>query len=78
MFDLKNINFVHLKRPDVKPKNPEKIGLAFEMIIGQNMSIQDVAKNLNVNEQGLNRWLSKYWFYQKLNDPVIIKLNSKV
>lgn len=78
MFDLENKNFSHLKRPDIKPRNPQKIGHAIEMIIGQKMSIQEVAKHLKITEQSAGRWLSKYWFYSKPENPVIIKLNSKV
>lgn len=68
----------HLKRPDIKPRDPKKIGLALEMLIGQNMSIQKVARHFKTTDQSVGRWLTKYWFYTRPNNPVIIKLKSKI
>lgn len=70
--------YAHPKRPDIKPRNPEKVAKACEMVVGQNMSIAETARALNESIQRVSFWLSKYWFYKKVNKPIIIKKESKI
>jgi hypothetical protein len=68
----------HLKRPDIKPRNPERIAKALELVCGNDMSINDVSRRLRLSAPSICGWMSKYWFYRKIENPIIIKLKSKV
>lgn len=70
--------YYHLKRPDIKPRNKDRIAKALEMYAGHGKSMVDISRRFNVPMATVSHWLSKYWFYQKFNQPVTIKLKSKV
>jgi hypothetical protein len=63
----------YLKIPDKK-----RIALAMELIVGNGVSPADASKYLNLSMPSICGWMSKYWFYRKIENPVIIKLKSKV
>jgi hypothetical protein len=68
----------HLKRPDIKPKDPERIAKALELVCGKGLSISFVCHIMKISNPLLSGWMTKYWFYKKINDPVTIVLKSKV
>ena len=67
-----------LKRPDIKPTNPVRIAKALELVCGQGLSINDASRRLRVSTASLCGWMTKYWFYRKINNPITIVLKSKV
>ena len=68
----------HLKRPDIKPPDPVRIAKALELVCGHGLSINDASRRLRVSTASLCGWMTKYWFYKKLNNPITIILKSKV
>lgn len=70
--------YAHLKRPDIRPDNPLRIAKSLELVAGDNLSPAEVSRILNLPIASICGWLSKYWFYQKINNPVVITLKSKV
>ena len=72
------IVYGHLKRPDIGPHNPARVAQALELIFGKGFSMLFVCHIMKVSYPLLSIWMSKYWFYKKINNPVIIKLKSKV
>ena len=73
-----NIVYGHLKRPDIGPPNPARIAKALELVCGQGLSINDASRRLRLSTPSLCGWMTKYWFYKKIDNPVIIVLKSKV
>ena len=63
----------YLKIPDKK-----RIALALEMIVGRSVTPADASKYLNLSMPSVCGWMTKYWFYQKPNNPVVINLKSDV
>ena len=63
----------YLKIPD---KN--RIALALEMIVGRGVTPADASKYLNLSMPSVCGWMTKYWFYQKPNNPLVITLKSDV
>ena len=63
----------YLKIPDKK-----RIALALEMIVGRGVTPADASKYLNLSMPSVCGWMTKYWFYQKPNKPVVITLKSDV
>ena len=63
----------YLKIPDKK-----RIALTLEMIVGRGVTPADASKYLNLSMPSVCGWLTKYWFYQKPNNPVVITLKSNV
>lgn len=63
----------YLKIPDKK-----RIAEAMELVIGNGMSPADASKKLNLSMPSVCGWMSKYWFYKKPNNPVVITLKSEV
>jgi len=61
-----------------KARKRELTVLAIEMVIGLDYSPAEVGKMLNVSHTNISNWLTKWWFYQKFNNPVVITLKSKV
>lgn len=60
-------------------KHPiKKVILALEIVCGSNLPTKEAAKLLNIPYATICGWISKYWFYQKPNDPVVITLKSNV
>ena len=56
----------------------KRIAKALEMIVGQNKSPADVSRKMKISMPGVCRWMTKYWFYQKPINPVVITLKSDV
>ena len=73
-----NIVFGHLKRPDIGPRDPARIAKALELVCGKGLGINEASRWARVSNVSLSGWLSKYWFYRKINNPVTIVLRSKV
>ena len=70
--------YAHLKRPDIKPLDPDRIAKALELVVGQGFSPADASRKLNLPIASVCGWLTSYWFYKKINHPVIIILKSNV
>jgi hypothetical protein len=68
----------HLKRPDIKPHNPAKVAQALELVCGKGFSIIFVCHLMKLSNPLLSGWMTKYWFYKKIDNPVTIVLKSKV
>jgi hypothetical protein len=68
----------HLDRRGAKPFNPKKIAKALELVCGEGKQIKEASEELGVVFNSISGWLSKHWFYKKINDPVTIVLKSKV
>ena len=68
----------HLSRRYVKPYNHKKIGKALELVCGEGKPIKDASEEVGVTLASVSGWLSRYWFYKKINDPVTIVFKSKV
>ena len=56
----------------------KRIAKALEMVVGQNKSPADVSRKMKISMPGVCRWMTKYWFYQKPINPVVITLKSDV
>jgi hypothetical protein len=54
------------------------IGLAMEYCIGNNIPPTEAAKMLNFPMPTISDWMTKYWFYKKIDDPIILTLTSNV
>lgn len=63
----------YLKVPDKK-----RIALALELIAGHGVSPADASKYLNLSMNSVCGWMSKYWFYKKPNNPIVLILKSKI
>ena len=63
----------YLKVPDKK-----RIALALELIAGHSVSPADASKYLNLSMPSVCGWMSKYWFYKKPNNPIVLILKSDV
>jgi hypothetical protein len=63
----------YLKIPDKK-----RIALALEMIVGRGVTPADASKYLNLSMTSVCGWMSKYWFYKKPNNPIVLILKSKI
>lgn len=63
----------YLKVPDKK-----RIALALELIAGHGASPADASKYLNLSMPSVCGWMSKYWFYKKPNNPIVLILKSKI
>jgi hypothetical protein len=63
----------YLKIPDKK-----RIALAMELIVGSGVSPADASKYLNLSMPSICGWMTKYWFYKKPINPVVITLKSNV
>jgi hypothetical protein len=63
----------YLKIPDKK-----RIALTLEMIVGRGVTPADASKYLNLSMPSVCGWMTKYWFYQKPINPVVITLKSNV
>jgi hypothetical protein len=63
----------YLKIPDKK-----RIALTLEMIVGRGVTPADASKYLNLSMPSVCGWMTKYWFYQKPNNPIVLILKSKV
>ena len=63
----------YLKIPDKK-----RIALALEMIVGRGVTPADASKYLNLSMPSVCGWMSKYWFYKKPNNPIVLILKSKI
>ena len=63
----------YLKIPDKK-----RIALAMELIVGSGVSPADASKYLNLSIASICGWMTKYWFYKKPINPVVITLKSNV
>ena len=61
-----------------KVLDKKRIAKALEMIVGQNKSPADVSRKMKISMPGVCRWMTKYWFYQKPINPVVITLKSDV
>jgi hypothetical protein len=72
------IVYGHLKRPDIGPTNPERIAKALELVYGKGLGINEASRWAKVSSASLCGWMSKYWFYRKIENPVTIVLKSKV
>jgi transposase-like protein len=68
----------HLDKRGMKPYNPKKIADAFELVCGQGKSINDAALELDIAPNSICGWLSRYWFYKKIDNPAIVVFKSKV
>ena len=68
----------HFEKRGQKPFNPKLIGQCFELICGKGYQIKEAAEELDVSFNTICGWLTRYWFYKKINDPVTIVLKSKV
>jgi hypothetical protein len=56
----------------------EAIGLALEYMIGNNQSPADVAQVLNLPMPTICEWMTRYWFYHKIDNPIVLVLTSNV
>jgi hypothetical protein len=54
------------------------IGLALEYCVGNNIPPVLAAKMLNLPLPTVAEWMTKYWFYRKCNNPVVLTLSSNV
>jgi hypothetical protein len=54
------------------------IALALEYCIGNNLPPVLAAKNLNFPMPTIADWMTKYWFYKKIDNPIILTLQSNV
>jgi transposase-like protein len=68
----------HLDRRGAKPFSPKKIAHGLELVCGQGKSIKEASQELDVAFNSLSQWLTKHWFYKKIEDPAIIVFKSKV
>lgn len=62
----------------LKTPNKKRIAKALEMVVGDGMSPAEVSRKLKLSMPGLCGWMTKYWFYKKPNNPVVITLKSNV
>ena len=63
----------YLKIPD-----KHRIAKAMELIIGHGESPADASRMLNLSMPSVCGWMTKYWFYKKPNNPVVITLKSDI
>jgi len=56
----------------------EVIALAIEFTVANNMALTEAARLMNFPNSSLSKWLTKHWFYAKVENPVIIVLQSNV
>ncbi len=54
------------------------IGLALEYTIGNNIGPTEAARLLNFPLPTISDWMTKYWFYPKVDNPIILTLKSNV
>jgi hypothetical protein len=54
------------------------IGTSLEICIGNNLSPVALARQLNLPAPTVSEWMTRYWFYRKCNNPIVIVLKSKV
>ena len=56
----------------------EFMGLAIEYTVANNLAPTEAARLMNFPKASLHKWLTKHWFYAKVQNPVIIVLQSNV
>jgi hypothetical protein len=56
----------------------EVIALAIEFTVANNLGPTEAARLMNFPKASLYKWLTKYWYYAKVQNPVIIVLQSNV
>lgn len=68
----------HLDKRGMKPYSPEKIAKSLELVCGEGKSIKDASIEVDVAPNSICKWLSKYWFYKNIEEPVTVVFKSKV
>jgi hypothetical protein len=56
----------------------EVIALAIEFTVANNLGPTEAARLMNFPKASLLKWLTKHWYYAKVENPVIIVLQSNV
>ena len=56
----------------------EAIALAIEFTVANNLGPTEAARLMNFPKASLLKWLTKHWYYAKVENPVIIVLQSNV
>lgn len=56
----------------------EVIALAIEYTVANNLGPTEAARLMNFPKASLLKWLTKHWYYAKVENPVIIVLQSNV
>jgi hypothetical protein len=56
----------------------EVIALAIEFTVANNLGPTEAARLMNFPKASLYKWLTKHWYYAKVENPVIIVLQSNV
>jgi hypothetical protein len=54
------------------------IALALEYCIGNNIPPTEAGRLLNLPMVTVSDWMTKYWFYKKIDNPIILTLQSNV
>jgi hypothetical protein len=54
------------------------IAEALEYCIGNNIPPTEAGRLLNLPMATVADWMTKYWFYKKLDNPIILTLKSNV
>jgi hypothetical protein len=62
----------------LKITDKKRIALTLEMIVGRGVTPADASKYLNLSMPSVCGWMTKYWFYQKPNNPIVLILKSNV
>lgn len=62
----------------LKISDKKRIALTLEMIVGRGVTPADASKYLNLSMPSVCGWMTKYWFYQKPTNPVVITLKSDI
>lgn len=55
----------------------DKLAFAIQLYVN-GMSIKDVAKRTGITSKAISDIVSKHWFYQKINEPVVLTFESNV
>ena len=56
----------------------EVIALAIEFTVANNLGPTEAARLMNFPKASLYKWLTNHWYYAKVENPVIIVLQSKI
>ena len=56
----------------------EVIALAIEYTVANNLGPTEAARLMNFPKASLYKWLTNHWYYAKVENPVIIVLQSNV
>jgi hypothetical protein len=54
------------------------IAEALEYCIGNNITPTEAGRLLNLPMATVADWMTKYWFYKKIDNPIILTLQSNV